>query len=153
MALDSLAFEIRRRRYLNQDRHAEVFEFLLADEVFHAESGLRWSAYLLDGNEDAVRAEREKALLTWGQELDRRRLAFVKAFPDRALEEISRLDEADNHRDLPFEMTLNTKARREAGFSHKDLEQIVEWGFVKPAAVDDLRPMAASEANDDTSRV
>lgn len=130
MALDSLAFEIRRRRYLKQKRHAELFEFLLADEVFHAESGLRWSTWLLDGDDDAVRAERERAVMAWGTELDRRRLAFVERHPERAVDEIAQLEEAERHHDLPFDMTLNVHARREAGFSDRDLEQIVRWGFV-----------------------
>ncbi len=130
MALDSLAFEIRRRRYLEQKRHADLFEFLLADEVFHAESGLRWSTWLLDGDQDAVRAERERAVMAWGMELDRRRLAFVERHPERAADEIAQLEEAERHHDLPFDLTLNVHARLEAGFTEGDLDQIVRWGFV-----------------------
>jgi uncharacterized ferritin-like protein (DUF455 family) len=132
MALDSLAFEIRRREFLGQRRHAEVFECLMADEVFHAESGLRWSLWLLQGDQDAVRAEREKAVLAWGTELDRRRQAFVERHLDRALDEIAQLEEAERHRDLPFKMTLNVRARLEAGFTERDLEQVLAWGFVAP---------------------
>lgn len=136
MALDSLAFEIRRRRYLSQHRHADLFEFLLADEVFHAESGLRWSTWLLDGDQDAVRAEREKAVMAWGTELDRRRMAFVERHPERALEEIAQLEEAERHHDLPFDVTLNVRARLEAGFTQRDLEQVVRWGFIELAPSD-----------------
>lgn len=132
MALDSLAFEIRRREFLGQRRHAEVFEFLMADEIFHAESGLRWSLWLLEGDQDAVRAEREQAVVAWGTELDRRRQAFVERHPDRALDEIVQLEEAERHRDLPFEMTLNVHARLEAGFTERDLEQVLAWGLVAP---------------------
>lgn len=130
MALDSLDFEIRRRRYLDQESYAEVFEFLLADEVFHAESGLRWSTYLLDGDAEAVRVERGVAVEAWGRDLDRRRLAFAQKYPERAWEEIEQLEAAAKHRDLPFEMTLNRRARLEAGFTDEDLDQIVAWGFV-----------------------
>lgn len=138
MALDSLAFEIRKRRYLEQERHAEVFEFLLADEVFHAESGLRWATWLLDGDRAAVRAARQEAILAWGTELDRRRLAFVQRHPERALDEIAQLEEAERHQDqdLPFEMTLNVHARLEAGYTDEDLEQVVAWGFVAPPPSD-----------------
>lgn len=130
MALDSLAYEIRRRRHLDQVRYAEVFEFLLADEVFHAESGLRWSTHLLNGDQDAVRAERQKALTAWGTELDRRRESFVQKYPERAFEELRQLEEADRYRNLPFKMTLNVHARLKAGYDEKDLEQIMGWGFM-----------------------
>lgn len=131
MALDSLAYEIRRRRYLNQQRFAAVFEYLLADEVFHAESGLRWSRFLLGDDEHAVREELTRAIQSWGSGLDRRRLLFATRFPERALEEISRLEEAERHRDLPFDITLNRHARTEAGYSEADLQHFVSWGFVK----------------------
>lgn len=133
MALDSLQFEIRRREHLGQPRHAEVFEFLLADEVFHAESGLRWSTWILQGDLEAVRAERERAVTAWGTELDRRRQAFVERHPERAIDEIARLEEAERRRDLPFDMTVNVRARLEAGYTQEDLAQVVAWGLVLPA--------------------
>jgi uncharacterized ferritin-like protein (DUF455 family) len=133
MALDSLAFEIRKRQYLDQQHHADVFEFLLADEVFHAESGLRWSTWLLGGDREAVGAERERAVMAWGNELDRRRLAFVQEYPERAFEELVQLKKAERHHDLPFTLTLNVPARVEAGFSEQDLDQVMRWGFVAPA--------------------
>jgi hypothetical protein len=46
---------------LGQERVARVFDYLLADEVPHVHNGLRWGAYLLDGDEAAYR-EKVRAL-------------------------------------------------------------------------------------------
>ena len=42
---------------LGQDRIAQVFDYLLADEVPHVHNGARWGSYLLGGDERAYRAK------------------------------------------------------------------------------------------------
>jgi hypothetical protein len=49
-----------RRKVLvdrGQEQVAKVFDYLLADEVPHVHNGVRWGAYLLDGDERAYRAK------------------------------------------------------------------------------------------------
>ncbi|OLE36713.1 MAG: hypothetical protein AUG48_06395 [Actinobacteria bacterium 13_1_20CM_3_68_9] len=49
----------RRRKVLvdrGQEQIAQVFDYLLADEVPHVHNGTRWGAYLCDGDEAAYRA-------------------------------------------------------------------------------------------------
>jgi Protein of unknown function (DUF455) len=49
----------RRRKVLverGQERIAQVFDYLLADEVPHVHNGTRWGAYLCGGDEGAYRA-------------------------------------------------------------------------------------------------
>ena len=41
---------------------ASVFEYILRDEVFHAQSGLRWSRELLGSDPEAVLEERAEAM-------------------------------------------------------------------------------------------
>jgi uncharacterized ferritin-like protein (DUF455 family) len=50
----------RRRGVLverGQARIAQVFDYLLADEVPHVHNGTRWGAYLCGGDESAYRAK------------------------------------------------------------------------------------------------
>ncbi len=50
----------RRRKVLlerGQERIAQVFDYLLADEVPHVHNGVRWGSYLLGGDERAYRAK------------------------------------------------------------------------------------------------
>jgi uncharacterized ferritin-like protein (DUF455 family) len=42
---------------LGQERVAQVFDYLLADEVPHVHNGKRWGTYLLGGDEAAYRAK------------------------------------------------------------------------------------------------
>jgi hypothetical protein len=42
---------------LGQESIAQVFDYLLADEVPHVHNGVRWGAYLLGGDEQAYRAK------------------------------------------------------------------------------------------------
>jgi uncharacterized ferritin-like protein (DUF455 family) len=47
-----------RRKVLverGQEQVAKVFDYLLADEVPHVHNGVRWGAYLMDGDEAAYR--------------------------------------------------------------------------------------------------
>jgi len=58
LALDSFANEVRKREAAGQHDIAHAFDYILRDEVFHAESGLRWCKHLL-GDEATTRGRGE----------------------------------------------------------------------------------------------
>jgi uncharacterized ferritin-like protein (DUF455 family) len=133
LALDSLAFEVRKRRFLHQDELARVFEFLLADEVFHARSGLTWSRHLCRGDPDRVNAEREAAHSYFVDRVKQTRAEFVAENLDAALSEIDLLERMETAPTVPFERELNTAAREAAGFTDEEISQLIGWGYVRPA--------------------
>jgi uncharacterized ferritin-like protein (DUF455 family) len=131
LALDSLAFEVRKREFLGQPELARVFDFLLADEVFHARSGLTWSRYLCGGDGSAATRERAVAHGYFLERMKRGRARYVAENLDEAIAEVEMLDAMPREGRLPFRRTLNTYAREQAGFSEADIEQIVGWGYVE----------------------
>ncbi|MGC1134209.1 MAG: DUF455 family protein [Nitrososphaeraceae archaeon] len=133
LALDSLAFEIKKRRFLDQNELARVFSFLLADEVFHAQSGLKWSRFLCDGDLEETTQERAKAHEYFIDTLRLRRAKYVAHNIERAEAEVDILEEASKHYELPFHRILNVQARKEAGFTQEEIEQVINWEYVDPS--------------------
>jgi uncharacterized ferritin-like protein (DUF455 family) len=137
LALDSIAFEVRKRSFLCQPELSRVFEFLLADEVFHAQSGLTWSRYLCDGDQTEVIREREVAHAYFLDKVKKGRARFIAENPQKAVDEVIQLENIEKkygrsgkHR-LPFHRTVNIRARRQAGFSDEEIKQVVNWGYVR----------------------
>lgn len=133
LALDSLAFEVAKRKYLGQPDLAEVFRLLLADEQFHAQSGLKWSRFLCGNDEAEAMRERELAHDYLVERAKDSRARFVAGDMNAAVAEVAHLEEVKQHADLPLKRTANVRARREAGFSEADIQQIVDWGYVQRA--------------------
>jgi len=134
LALDSLAFEVKKRKFLRQPELAQIFSYLLMDEVFHAQSGLKWSRYLCDGDPKKAMQEREIAHNYFVDMIKVARAVFVAENEEAALEEIKVLKMATKNYDLPFHRTLNVQGRKDAGFLDEELSQIVEWGYVQPSS-------------------
>lgn len=124
MALDSTPFEIRKREYLRQPELARIFEYILADEVFHAGSGIKWSRYLVNGDEEEFRREREAAYSFYTDRLRDRRLTWGATHIEEAAEEARQLEELARHHMFPFKKEVNIAARRRAGFSEDDIRRI-----------------------------
>lgn len=61
LSLDGFPLLIKKREHYGLNDIARVFEGLMADEVFHVGSGLRWSTYLCDGGRGRVREELAQA--------------------------------------------------------------------------------------------
>ena len=133
LALDSLAFEVRKRGHAQQFDLASLFEWLLVDEIFHAQSGLRWSRFLCEGNEELVLNERGLAHEYFVAMVKEARARFVIEHPEEAMAEVDQLDSISRREQLPFHRVLNITARKAAGFTDADLEQIVGWGYVPRA--------------------
>jgi uncharacterized ferritin-like protein (DUF455 family) len=112
---------------------ARLLESLMADEVFHVESGLRWARHLCKGNDDRVFKEREAAHRYYVASARRARKDYVRANPDQAIRETEELWQLHQsaHARYPFDLRvfLARTARESIGFTERDLEQIVNWGY------------------------
>jgi uncharacterized ferritin-like protein (DUF455 family) len=132
LAIDHLAFEIERRRSVGQADIAGVFDYILRDEVFHAQSGLRWARELA-GPDPAALAARAEAIGYFTARAEAVREAFVMENLDAALQEVAAI-EAGKHRRggaLP-ERPLYRTGRRQAGYSDDDIGQVLAWGYAEP---------------------
>jgi uncharacterized ferritin-like protein (DUF455 family) len=131
-SLDDLAFQARKRTFLGQEDLAEMFAAILADEIFHVRSGLKWSRFLCEKlGRDEV-AEREATHRYYDNGLLLRRARFVRSQPERAAEERSAAAHREAYRaaaglDLPFGREFNQPAREYAGFTSADLAQAKRW--------------------------
>jgi uncharacterized ferritin-like protein (DUF455 family) len=132
LAIDHLGYEIEHRRSVNQPDIAAVFEYILRDEVFHAQSGLRWSRELLDSDPQAVLKEREEAIRYFTARAEAARESFVMANLDQAMSELAAIEAGKEHRGgkLP-ERPLNRTGRLQAGYSDDDIRQVVAWGYAE----------------------
>ncbi len=126
LALDSTPFEIQKRQYLKQPELARIFGYILADEVFHAGSGIKWSHYLVNGDEAEFQRERDAAYSYYSERLKERRLTWGASHIEEAAEEAQQLEELARYHTFPFKIKVNVEARRRAGFSDEDLRRIAE---------------------------
>ncbi len=135
LAIDNLAYEIEHRRSVGQTDIASVFEYILRDEVFHAQSGLRWSQELVGSDPQAVLQERGEAIGYFTARAEAARESFVMGNLDQAMSELAAIQAGRESRGgkLP-ERPLNRTGRAQAGYTDNDILQIVSWGY----AVDDL---------------
>lgn len=124
LALDSTPFEIRKREYLKQPEVARIFGYILADEVFHAGSGIKWSRYLVGGDEREFEQQRERAFSYYSERLKDRRLTWGASHIKEAVEEEKQLEELARRHKFPFEIELNVAARKRAGYSEQDLARL-----------------------------
>ena len=110
-----------------------MLESLISDEVFHVESGLKWSRYLCGGDDDRVFREREKAHRFYVLAAMRARKAYVRANPDQAIRETEQLWELhqQSFARYPFDLRvyLARDVRTSIGFTERDLEQVLDWGY------------------------
>ena len=130
LAIDHLAYDIERRRAAGQSDIAAVFEYTLRDEVFHAQSGLRWSRELLGSEPDAILQAREKAFTYFTARAEAAREAFVINNLDEAMRELAaveagKLQRGGTRPDHP----LNHTGRSQAGYTDEDIRQVVSWGY------------------------
>lgn len=124
LALDSTPFEIHKRQYLKQPELARMFGYILADEIFHAGSGIKWSHYLVNGDEGEFQREREAAYSYYSERLKDRRLTWGARHIEEAAKEAEQLEELARHNTFPFKIQVNVEARRRAGFSDEDIRRL-----------------------------
>lgn len=132
-SLDDLAFQARKRTFLGQDEMAEMFAAILADEIFHVRSGLKWSQYLCAQLGHDELSERALANEYYNNRMLLRRASFVQAHPEEAANERNYAMQRQAYQraagiDVPFDMEFNQATREFAGFSAADIEQARVWG-------------------------
>lgn len=133
LAVDHLGLEIGRRRAAGQADIAHVFEYILRDEVFHAQSGLRWSRELIgDAAPQAMTAERARALDYFTARAEAAREEFVLENLDLAMAELDVIEAGKQHREgNPPSRPLNRTGRKQAGYSEDDIRQVLSMGFAR----------------------
>jgi uncharacterized ferritin-like protein (DUF455 family) len=135
LAIDHLASDIERRKLVGQGDIALVFEYILRDEVFHAQSGLRWSRELV-GPGQLVEARRE-AFDYFTARAEAARERFVMENLDAAMHEMAAIEAVKAVRGAKRRKTsLNRVGRDQAGYSEDDLRQVVAWGFASAGPPD-----------------
>lgn len=142
LAIDNLAFEIGRRRSVGQGDIAAAFEYILRDEVFHAQSGLRWSGELAGSEPNAVLQARYEAIQYFTRRAEAAREAYVMGNLDEAMDELAAIEAGKESRGgKPPERPLNRTGRVQAGYTDYDILQILSWGY----ATDDAGRSQAGE--------
>jgi len=130
LAVDNLAYEIARRRSAGQTDIASVFEYILRDEVFHAQSGLRWSREILGPDPGAMLEAREQAIRYFTTQAEGAREAFVVENLDAAMVELAAIQAGQERRGgRRPERPLNRVGRLRAGYTDDDVRQVVALGF------------------------
>lgn len=130
LAIDNLAYEIGRRRSAGQADIAAAFEYILRDEVFHAQSGLRWSRELVGDEPHAVLEARYEAIRYFTQRAEAAREAYVMNNLDGAMDELAAIEAGKERRGgKPPERPLNRTGRAQAGYTDNDIRQVVSWGY------------------------
>lgn len=130
LAIDHLPGEIERRRRAGQSDIAAVFEYILRDEVFHAQSGQRWARELLGDDPQALLKAREEAIGYFTRRAEAAREHFVMNHLDDAMGELEAVEAARElgGGKLP-ERPLNRTGRVQAGYTDEDIRQVVSWGY------------------------
>jgi uncharacterized ferritin-like protein (DUF455 family) len=130
LALDSLAHESKRREVAGQQDISCAFDYIVRDEIFHTESGLRWSRHLLGDDPRAALQERYEALKYFTALAESVRARFAENNLETVMAELVAIEEGKRRRGgkLP-ERPLNYAGRREAGFTEVDIQQILDWGY------------------------
>jgi uncharacterized ferritin-like protein (DUF455 family) len=137
LSLDGFVLQIKKREFHGQVWIARVLESIMADEVFHVKSGVRWTRHLCDGDVARVQAERAAAHDFYIEYCGRTRAEFVAEHPERALRELDYIRRRDQsvEAEYPFSLAIpvNRRARVAAGFTESELREVVDWGYAHPA--------------------
>ena len=130
LAIDNLAYEIERRRSAGQADIASALEYILRDEVFHAQSGLRWSRELAGAAPNSVAQMRERAITYFTKRAEAARENYVVANLDEAMGELAAVQTGKGRRGGKApERPLNRVGRAQAGFDDDDIRQILSLGY------------------------
>lgn len=133
LALDSFAHEIPKREAAGQHDIASALDYMLRDEVFHAESGLRWCRHLLGDDPRAVLQERYEALTHFSTQMEAKHAEFVQTHLETAMAELVAIEEGKRRRGgKPPDRPINLIGRRQASFTEEEIRQVLDWGYATP---------------------
>lgn len=137
LAVDHLASDIKRRKLAGQSDIAHVFEYILRDEVFHAQSGLRWSREILGSDHASLVEARRDAFEYFTSRAEAARERFVMDNLDAAMAELAAIEAVKAAcGSKRSETPLNRIGRKQAGYGEDDINQIVTWGFANDKSRD-----------------
>ncbi|HEX4460902.1 MAG TPA: DUF455 family protein [Polyangia bacterium] len=136
LSLDGFVLQIKKREFHGQIWIARVLESIMADEVFHVKSGVRWTRHLCDGDAVRARDERTQAHDFYLAYVNGVRNEYVDRYPERALAELDYVRHRDRTvpEEYPFSLQIpvNRQARAAAGFTEPELRDVVDWGYAYP---------------------
>jgi hypothetical protein len=132
LAVDSLPHQIAQRKLAGQTDIANVFEYILRDEVFPAKSGLRWSRELLGSSDASLAEARREAYDYITARAEAARERFVMENLDAAMVELEAIEAGKTQRGgRRPERPLNRIGRQQAGYSDDDIAQVISWGLAR----------------------
>jgi uncharacterized ferritin-like protein (DUF455 family) len=128
LAIDKLPVEIGGRDWVGQTEFARALDYIAADELFHAENGLRLTRRLCDqlGLDPNLERERVHGRF-FGRQRDIR-LEYLLADPARAEAEIAIL-EAPDPDGVPYVSRTEVELRLRSSFTIDECEQVERWGY------------------------
>jgi uncharacterized ferritin-like protein (DUF455 family) len=128
LAIDKLPVEIGGRDWVGQNDFARALDYIAADELFHAENGLRLTRSLCDelGLDPVLERERVHGRF-FGRQRDVR-LTYLSADPARAAAEIAIL-EAPDPDGVPYVSRTEVELRTRSSFTLDDCDQVERWGY------------------------
>lgn len=128
LAIDKLPVEIGGRDWVGQSEFARALDYIAADELFHAENGLRLTRRLCDelGLDPILERERVHGRF-FGRQRDIR-MEYLLADPARAEAEIAIL-EAPDPDGVPYVSRTEVELRLRSSFTIDECEQVERWGY------------------------
>ena len=136
LTLDAFVFETKRRQHVGQDELSELFAAMSVAEFKSVRAGVQWTRRLAAELNLSVIDERHTAHTFYCQRLVQRRNEFVQTYPHLALKELRAIEESshrqhqlEQQRAIPIKRRLEEKLREAAGFTSKEIQQIIEWGY------------------------
>ena len=137
LTLDAFVFETKRRQYVGQDDLSELFAAMSVAEFESVRAGVQWTHRVAVELNSSVIDERHTAHTFYCQRLAQRRNDFVQTYPHLALKELRAIEESstrqrllERQRTIPIKRRLEGKLREAAGFTSKEIQQVIEWGYV-----------------------
>jgi uncharacterized ferritin-like protein (DUF455 family) len=136
LIIEGFAMQAKKMRFGGFEASARIADAIVEQEVSHVASALKWTRYLCGGDHDRLYVERATARNYEFQLTMAQRRAHVAEHPDEAIAEVERYQAyaKQARKTFPFslEVHVNRTARRAAGFTEREIEQIIDWGHVKP---------------------
>jgi uncharacterized ferritin-like protein (DUF455 family) len=128
LAIDKLPVEIGGRDWVGQTEFARALDYIAADELFHAENGLRLTRRLCGqlGLDPVLERERVHGRF-FGRQRDVR-IEYLEADPARAAAEIAIL-EAPDPDGVPYVSRTEVELRLRSSFTLDECEHVYRWGY------------------------
>jgi hypothetical protein len=128
LAIDKMLTEIATRDHLGQLEFARALDYIFADELFHAENGLKLTRQL--GEQFGFDTMLERELVHgrfFGRQYDVRK-RYLDADPERAEREKAIMGGPDPD-DIRFGSRTEVELRKRASFTDEECEQVTRWGY------------------------